>query len=85
VLDRAKEILPHLEKNELTQHCEPPFAASTNTNPEEKPFQQLSLFAPAKPNPALEELKKLDLNNLTPVEALNKLSEIQKKLKEDKG
>ena len=31
-------------------------------------------------NPALEELKLLDLNSLTPLEALNKLSDFKKKL-----
>jgi hypothetical protein len=31
----------------------------------------------------LDELLKLDLNSLTPLEALNKLYELQKKAKED--
>lgn len=80
VIDRAKEILMNLEKNELNDQGEPSFAASKNKKDDDKPFQQMSLFAPAKPNPVLDEIQELDLNNLTPVDALNKLSEIQKKL-----
>jgi DNA mismatch repair protein MutS len=39
---------------------------------------QLGFFAePPPPSPALEALRKLDLNGLTPLEALNKLYELQ--------
>ncbi len=41
---------------------------------------QLSLFG-QKP-PLLEELEKLDINSLTPLEALTKLYELQKKVGE---
>jgi DNA mismatch repair protein MutS len=83
VINRAKEILTNLEKNELNEKGEPSFATSKIRKKEEKPFQQLSLFAIPKPNPTLDELKKLDINNLTPIQALAKLAEIQKKLKEE--
>ncbi|MDD4874294.1 MAG: hypothetical protein PHE15_04900, partial [Dehalococcoidales bacterium] len=43
----------------------------------EKATPQLSLFG-QKPE-VLEELEKLDINALTPLEALNKLYELQKK------
>ena len=38
---------------------------------------QLGLFAPSAPNPVLEELAELDVDGMTPVEALNKLSELR--------
>jgi DNA mismatch repair protein MutS len=41
---------------------------------------QIPLFAPK--SPALEELAKLDVDSLTPLEALTKLYELQKKAKE---
>lgn len=33
----------------------------------------------AEPDPVVEELKMVDVNSMTPIEALNKLSELQKK------
>ena len=38
---------------------------------------QLGLFAPAAPDPVLEEIRTLDLDNMTPVEALQKLAELR--------
>jgi DNA mismatch repair protein MutS len=40
---------------------------------------QLGLFAPAPPDPVLEELASLDLDAMTPLEALAKLAEWQKR------
>ena len=39
---------------------------------------QLGLFAPAPPSPAIEALRELDLDALTPLEALNRLAEIKR-------
>jgi DNA mismatch repair protein MutS len=39
--------------------------------------QQMALFP--ETNPMLDELKELDINTLSPIEALNKLYEWQKK------
>lgn len=55
--------------------------------------EQMSLFAPvatlpAEPaleHPALEELRQLKVMELTPIEAMNKLYELQRKLKEADG
>ncbi|MGC8843013.1 MAG: DNA mismatch repair protein MutS, partial [bacterium] len=69
VLERAKEILEDLEKNEH------PFYRRIPTRQQKL---QLSLFE--LEHPVLEELKKLDLTTLTPIEALNKLKELQDKL-----
>ena len=40
---------------------------------------QLALFADAAPNPALIELEGMDLESMTPLEALNRLAGLQKK------
>ncbi len=40
---------------------------------------QLALFVDAAPNPALMELRALDLASMTPLEALNRLSDLQRK------
>lgn len=51
---------------------------------------QMGMFCERTPqslqkNPTLEELKKLDLNSLTPLQALNKLNDFKKKLETDHG
>jgi DNA mismatch repair protein MutS len=69
VLERAKEVLEELEKNEQPSHSK---------IPTRKQKLQLSLFE--LEHPVLEEIKNLDLTNLTPIEALNKLKELQDKL-----
>jgi DNA mismatch repair protein MutS len=74
VLERAKEILADLENGELAQQKLP--------KPKPKPVSyQLSIFSP-KDTQITEELKKLDLEKLTPIEALNKLNELKKKAEE---
>ncbi len=42
---------------------------------------QLPLFAPAEKHPALQELAELDVNSLSPLEAITKLYELQQKTK----
>jgi DNA mismatch repair protein MutS len=52
--------------------------------PQDKPkpvSYQLSIFSP-KDSLIVEELKKLDLEKLTPIEALNKLNELKQKANE---
>ncbi len=74
VIGRAKEILANLENGGTGM---PDFAQGERA-PKFQPTSQLSLFS-ALPDPLLEELKDLDLNSLTPLEALNKLAELVKK------
>ena len=42
---------------------------------------QISLFDTVKDDDVLEELKALDISNLTPIDALNTLYQLQNKLK----
>lgn len=71
VIQRASEILEQLERTS---------GRAITLNPTLP--QQLTLFP--ETNPLLEELKALDLNVLTPLEALNKLYEWQRKYLDSK-
>ncbi len=75
VVHRAREVLEELEGDRKTAILKPP-----KKRPHEPPPLQVPLFR--ERSPLLEELVKLDINSLTPLEALNKLYELQKKAKE---
>ncbi len=64
VVNRANEILKELERHAPTAAVEP-----SHLNP----TQQIALFP--ETSPVVEELQKLDVNSLTPLEAINKLYE----------
>jgi DNA mismatch repair protein MutS len=71
VVHRAQEILDELEGD--GKQVKP----ATKSPP--RPLAQMPLFA-EKP-PVLAELEKLEIDSLTPLEALTKLYELQKKAK----
>ena len=48
---------------------------------DEVDLAQMSLFDTVKDDDIIAELKEIDVGNLTPIEALNKLYELQNKLK----
>ena len=80
VLERAKEILAELENGELSYQKLP--ADKPKSAGSIGPVSyQLSIFSP-KDSQIVEELKKMDLEKLTPIEALNKLNELKKKAEE---
>jgi DNA mismatch repair protein MutS len=89
VIDRAKEVLESLEAEELVVLEEEPDKAKKGTRKVRvkgatKPaFTQLVLFSES--DKVTEELTNMDLSNMTPLEALNKLSELQRKAKEHKA
>ncbi|GAB4565687.1 MAG: DNA mismatch repair protein MutS [Anaerolineales bacterium] len=66
VISRANEIMMELERSA---------ARGVKVNPQAA--QQAALFP--ETNPLLDELKEIDVNSLSPIEALNKLFEWQKK------
>jgi DNA mismatch repair protein MutS len=74
VLDRAKHLLKLLESEQLAA------GMSKAVTPSEARDLQFGLFA-AAPNPALERLKQIDVNSLTPVQALSLLEELVKAAK----
>jgi DNA mismatch repair protein MutS len=71
VLDRAKKILAGLEAGK-------PSSPETEGVTPQPTSYQLSIFSPQE-SVISEELKKLDLEKLTPIEALNKLNELKRK------
>jgi DNA mismatch repair protein MutS len=68
VVLRAREVLKTLEGDHRVVPGPPPT---------EDP-SQLALFAGGLPHPAVTELKGLDLNRMTPIEALNRLAELKR-------
>ena len=81
VIKRAKEILGNLEEHELS----PQGLTAKAKKQLARESSQLDIFdaifeKAEQKNEILEEIKKLDVNNLTPIEAINKLSELKDKL-----
>jgi DNA mismatch repair protein MutS len=72
VITRAREVLTEHESAEraLTEHLSPGAAP---------PATQLTIFTPLS-QPVLEKLREVDLNRLTPLEALNLLAELKKEI-----
>ena len=75
VVHRAHEVLEELEKDSSRTK-----RVTRGQRRKQEPAQQLSFFG-QKP-PLLDELEKLDIDALTPLEALTKLYELQKKARE---
>jgi len=71
VIERAREVLAEHESAEqqVTGHLSPGAA----------PPAQLTIFTPLS-QPVLEKLREVDLNRLTPLEALNLLAELKKEI-----
>ena len=85
VIHRAKEICQELIDNNITCGVES-LAPEKRTHQKIKKLDevdknQISLFDTVDDDEILKELKELDLGNYTPIEALNKLYELQGKLK----
>ncbi|PIU67896.1 MAG: DNA mismatch repair protein MutS, partial [Armatimonadetes bacterium CG07_land_8_20_14_0_80_40_9] len=81
VLNRAKVILQEMEDKSIDSQR----LSSISKRPEVRRKEetspgQLSFLKPTF-DPLKKELEDLDINSLTPLEALNKLSELQKKVK----
>jgi DNA mismatch repair protein MutS len=73
VIHRAEEVLENLEKDEKGR-------GRRERLRQEMAAAQLSMF-PSGPHPVVEELQKLDVDSLSPLEALTKLYELQEKAK----
>ena len=75
ILQRAREVLANLEKEELNETGKPRFADKKT----KKGAAQLDLFGSVKES-VLSELRNLDVTGISPQEALQKLIEIKKKV-----
>ena len=89
VIDRAKEIVEQLIANDITgvtRNLSQKSASATDGRKkkehlDEVDLTQMSLFDTVKDDDIIEELRTVDVGNLTPIEALNKLYELQNKVK----
>lgn len=87
VIERAKEIVNELINNDITDIVRN-LSIDTNTKKNNKKVHldevdltQMSLFDTISDDDIIDELRNVDIGNLTPLEALNKLYELQNKVK----
>jgi len=78
VIERAREILTNLEANELSPNRMPKLAKRHAGR--EVDQNQVSLFSHTENSLLEKELKAIDLNKMTPLDALIKLNELKKML-----
>jgi len=71
VLSRAQEVLAQLEHSSAT-------ASDEQASPAARPDPTLPL-----PHPIVEEVRQMDLFTMTPLEALNRLADLQRKLDQE--
>ncbi|MBM2834259.1 MAG: mutS [Candidatus Brocadiaceae bacterium] len=83
VIQRARIILNNLEAATLDVNGKPKFAPLKTAQNSKQPAQ-LKLFL-SKQDMVIEEIKKLETSRMSPLEALNKLDDLKKKLEEDNG
>ncbi len=81
VTNRAKEILQNLESKELTPYEE---KKEKLKKMKRRDDNQISMFEIVDDH-LRQELGEIEINNLTPIEALNKLHELKAKVKEKSG
>ena len=81
VIERAREILSNLEANELSPNRMPKLAKRKAGRDVDR--NQVSLFTSPKISPLEKELDSIDLNKMTPLEALIKLNDLKKMVKND--
>jgi DNA mismatch repair protein MutS len=85
VITRANEVLRSIEEENIVRvNDETSGKKRDDLLPSKKKLTQLVLFEPnPTPHPVVEDIKKLDLNEMTPLDALNKLNEMKKKVEEE--
>ena len=87
VILRAKEIAQELSNADISARAKEiagslePAAKNKNFRANDLDAVQMSLFDTVKDDDILEELKNMDVTNMTPIDALNTLYKLQNKLK----
>lgn len=86
VIDRAKEIVNQLSDNDITEKVQNIEINIKNEKAkpvkyDEVDLEQISLFDTVKDEDIIKELEEVDVQNLTPIDALNTLYRLQNKLK----
>lgn len=73
VVERARKLLAQLEADGSDFKL-----SASDSKPQTEQPAQLSFFEPPKENPAIDVLKRIEVDNLSPLEALTKLYELKK-------
>ena len=88
VINRAKEIVEELADEDITSRVSEIASREAEAKKKTKSkkydevdIAQISLFDTVKDDDVLEELKAIDVGNLTPIDALNTIYRLQNKLK----
>ena len=86
VIDRAKEIVEQLSDNDITEKVQCIAVDIKGEKKRSKHYDdvdlgQISLIDTVKDEDILNELKEINISNLTPLDALNTLYRLQNKLK----
>ena len=87
VVDRAKEIVNQLAANDITETVKNISVEGATTTKKKKEhldevdLTQMSLFDTVKDDDIIQELREVDIGHMTPLDALNKLYELQNKVK----
>ncbi len=88
VINRAKEIVEELADEDITSRVSEIASREAESKKKTKSkkydevdIAQFSLFDTVKDDDVLEELKSIDVGNLTPIDALNTIYRLQNKLK----
>ena len=89
VINRAKEIVEELAEGDITGRVseiaakcpQKPLKKAKSRKYDEVDLAQFSLFDTVQDDDVLEELKNIDVGNLTPIDALNTIYRLQNKLK----
>ncbi len=87
VVERAKEILQELLENDISEIAKNITVETSSSRKKKKEhldevdLAQMSLFDTADDDMIIDELRNIDIGNMTPLDALNKLYELQNKVK----
>ena len=86
VIERAKEIVVQLIDADISKSAREIAAQGIHsrkkqTKPDELEMSQMSLFDTVRDEDIANEIKELDLGNMTPIDALNTLYKLQNKVK----
>jgi DNA mismatch repair protein MutS len=88
VIQRAYDVLKTIEEENIVRvndETSGNMVTKSDVFPSKKKLTQLVLFEPnPTPHPVVDEIRMMELDNLTPLEALNRLAELKKKLDEEK-
>lgn len=76
VIKRAKDILHELEASDINIDHDSILDKANAGAP-----QQITLFGPASPNDIMQELRNVDVNSITPMEALNMIYDLHLRAK----